>query len=582
MKGEIKVKKLIAVLVVLLCYINIFSVCVIASDDEVVIINPVLFDAENNSLTISGVVNDTRDRIPVTLYISNGDAIIVATETQAEGFSEEGIPYEFKPIYLGYDTPSGDFTITVSARFIGKSSSLTYTYKGVDKQHEALTKLSVSINTGNDTQYISDLHTYSDALGIDIDSFDNLSDTAEGVTVRSLMAHEYILPLDYDTSEECFLVQEAVKSFTAHFKEAMVLGDFFNVSCISEVKEWYLNNKEYYSLHLDDEDTIPDESKMVEYFEGILKSENYLGRRSYMTSVLTVKDLHPIMKYHAILQTIEDSGQYVVKQIVDNFPNLLTYLDYNAWDSIADTNKKTSACISVAGKRYTTIEQFCNALNDAITLVLSSNTSDDDGKRGGSSYSGGGGSISVNPNVVTDVVKPIASFSDMQTDHWAWSAVHYLFSEGVVSGKTSDIFAPSEYITRAEFAKMITLAFKLSDTANGLKFNDVDSSAWYVAYVSAAAEHGIVLGDGKGNFNPQGLVTRQDAAVMLHRADGSPNSMAKANFKDYSDISSYAKPAVDYMYANGIINGVGDGIFAPKANLTRAAVAKMLYLILTQ
>ena len=47
-------------------------------------------------------------------------------------------------------------------------------------------------------------------------------------------------------------------------------------------------------------------------------------------------------------------------------------------------------------------------------------------------------------------------------------------------------------------------------------------------------------------------------------------------FEDVSMIDSYAADSVAAMQQAGIINGMGDGRFAPQANATRAEAAKMI------
>ena len=48
-------------------------------------------------------------------------------------------------------------------------------------------------------------------------------------------------------------------------------------------------------------------------------------------------------------------------------------------------------------------------------------------------------------------------------------------------------------------------------------------------------------------------------------------------FTDESEISDYAKEAVSYLASAGIINGMGDGTFAPAGTVTRAQAAKVVY-----
>ena len=123
---------------------------------------------------------------------------------------------------------------------------------------------------------------------------------------------------------------------------------------------------------------------------------------------------------------------------------------------------------------------------------------------------------------------------------------------------------------------MLVLGFGLEGNGS-VSFGDVSNNAWYAQYVSIAAENGLINGDENGNFNPNKAVSRQDAAVMMYRAIGKDAKTDKAYFVDYEKISTYAQDAVNYMCANRIINGMGNGVFAPLDNLTRAQSAKMVY-----
>ena len=72
----------------------------------------------------------------------------------------------------------------------------------------------------------------------------------------------------------------------------------------------------------------------------------------------------------------------------------------------------------------------------------------------------------------------------------------------------------------------------------------------------------------------------QNADILPNRAEAHKGEK-KTFFEDYDRISDYAKAAVDYFCGKNIINGIGDGIFAPLSNLTRAQAAKIIYLLLT-
>lgn len=170
-------------------------------------------------------------------------------------------------------------------------------------------------------------------------------------------------------------------------------------------------------------------------------------------------------------------------------------------------------------------------------------------------------------------------FSDVSG--WAAEYISELAARGIVNGRTATTFEPSAAVTRAEFIKIIAgvacadlSAYKVSD------FADVSSEVWYSPAVAWAAENGIVQGS-DGKFYPNAQITRQDMAVILTRyleKIGNitlPEKQEAQSFQDEDQISDYAKSAVTAMQRAGIINGKGDGIFAPKASATRAETCKM-------
>ncbi len=58
--------------------------------------------------------------------------------------------------------------------------------------------------------------------------------------------------------------------------------------------------------------------------------------------------------------------------------------------------------------------------------------------------------------------------------------------------------------------------------------------------------------------------------------------MFPLDFKDASLVSDYANEAVHWMTMHGVLNGMGDGTLAPKANATRARIAAMFMRFFTE
>ena len=92
------------------------------------------------------------------------------------------------------------------------------------------------------------------------------------------------------------------------------------------------------------------------------------------------------------------------------------------------------------------------------------------------------------------------------------------------------------------------------------------------------AQKQIVNGVGGGLFDPNGVCTRAQVVTMLWRASGSPAASGKAEFLDVAADAYYAA-AVAWASGQGIVNGVGDGLFDPNGICTRAQVVTMLYRI---
>lgn len=172
-------------------------------------------------------------------------------------------------------------------------------------------------------------------------------------------------------------------------------------------------------------------------------------------------------------------------------------------------------------------------------------------------------------------------FTDVPESHWARQYIYYLAERNIIDGIGGNLFAPDKEITRAEF---VTLLFKISgDTLleSSTNFNDVDSLEWYAPYVSWAYENNITLGTSEVTFSPTDKITRQDMSVMIKRyMDSKGLLMNKTKevtiFDDDAQIGEYAEEDVYYMQEVGIIQGVGNNLFAPKKNATRAEVAKIM------
>ncbi len=167
-------------------------------------------------------------------------------------------------------------------------------------------------------------------------------------------------------------------------------------------------------------------------------------------------------------------------------------------------------------------------------------------------------------------------FSDVAEDAWYAEAAAYCETAGLMEGMGDGTFDPRGVTTRA---MVVTVLHRLSGSPAQTRaeaFPDVKEDSWYGTSVGWAAAQGIALGRSDGTFGPMDSVTRQDLAVFLWRSMGNPVAVETEAFADEAEISSYALEAVRWAKGAGLVNGMGDGSFAPRQGATRAQLANIL------
>ena len=168
------------------------------------------------------------------------------------------------------------------------------------------------------------------------------------------------------------------------------------------------------------------------------------------------------------------------------------------------------------------------------------------------------------------------------------AAIEALAAREIINGMSEKEFQPEGTMTRAQFCTITVKALGLTPKATS-KFKDVAAKAWYAGYVGTANTYGIVNGVSDTEFNPEGTITRQEAAVMVARAAklcGLDTAMSEAaqndilcDYMDYRTIASWAKEAMAWCYWNEILDT--DAMNAePKREILRCEVAEMLYRML--
>lgn len=199
--------------------------------------------------------------------------------------------------------------------------------------------------------------------------------------------------------------------------------------------------------------------------------------------------------------------------------------------------------------------------------------------------------------VVLFVFSNVICSADTEISTWAKEEVEKAIVIGIVPEDMKSNYKTN--ITRAEFAKISVMFaarhfnmsvdefvnFFISERIDSEGnhpvfreniFTDIKNSE-YEYYIKCANTVGIVYGKGDGIFDPDALITREEAATMLLRVyfcygggvKLGPKSAGVDEFYDVGEISSWADSAVRYMYQWDVMKGVSETHFGPKLHYTK-------------
>ena len=140
------------------------------------------------------------------------------------------------------------------------------------------------------------------------------------------------------------------------------------------------------------------------------------------------------------------------------------------------------------------------------------------------------------------------------------------------------------------FKRVISAVIALALSASTLvavsaaKFTDVDDTNVNAEAINALAALDVVSGYEDGSFNPEGDITRAEAARMIVSAlnmnADADAAKGTSRFTDVNEQASWASGFINVGVAQGYINGMDDTTFAPQSKVTYAQMCTMLTIIL--
>ena len=183
---------------------------------------------------------------------------------------------------------------------------------------------------------------------------------------------------------------------------------------------------------------------------------------------------------------------------------------------------------------------------------------------------------------------PSFRFRDVPApSNWAHEGIDYCVRHGLMSGFDATTFSPDTVSTRAQ---IVMILYNLSgDTTDYSKyyvpFTDVKPGTWYYNAVAWGYDKDIVAGMTPTTFAPDGLITREQMAVLLYGytekyAPAYLGGAASLNgFPDAASVSNWAYAAMSWAVGNGLISGIasdGTDYLAPSGGATRAQIAAIM------
>ena len=209
------------------------------------------------------------------------------------------------------------------------------------------------------------------------------------------------------------------------------------------------------------------------------------------------------------------------------------------------------------------------------------------GERGSFSVSGRG-LVDVNyrtvqlayPEASIAIGSPSANpFADVAEGSYYYDAVIWAVNHDpqITTGMDDTHFVPNADCTRGQVVTFLWRAVgKPEPKTTSCAFTDVSPEKYYYKAVLWAAETGVTTGVTSTAFDPNGTCTRGQVVTFLYRAKKAAPVSGGSSFPDVPAGAYFAQP-VQWAVANGITNGMGNGLFAPNRTCTRAQIVTFLH-----
>ena len=536
-----------------------------------------------SAYTVAENLGDETIEAAVTVVVYNSDGSVDSIKTE----TAELLPGEKKNIYATVN--SGDYTDKFALAFVSDTTGAQ--------------KLAGAVYSTLGTENISEVTEYKTALHLNDLTIAGNIDIKEKRTVLVKMT---------DRNGELCLIRPTVTDAAGNwavaytFNPTTAAGGDYAIEVSAYGIDYQKSESIYYAAAAERDallEAVNAASNSDSIKSMVVKSASALELDEAVTAnsaavdniCLTLIEQKPYSEFSELVEAAHKAIDTLAELNECNWSQLTEFLEKNeiviSRDNSyyvyytgmnSDKSRQTINQKVMEKTPFSGFESFRSAFETEVKKIKNTQSSSQ-------GQSGGGGSSGTSIGAVSAPIQTAApekteiEFEDISLAEWARVSVMYLYNRNIVAMPEERLFRPNDSITREEFVKLLVMALGEFDENAQADFADVEQGAWYAPYVASAKNAGIAAGDDSGCFGVGRSITREDMAAMIYRAAGSRLSAEQtASFIDADEISDYAKESVTVLANAGIINGIGDGRFAPKDTATRAQAAVIIYGLMTK
>ncbi len=179
--------------------------------------------------------------------------------------------------------------------------------------------------------------------------------------------------------------------------------------------------------------------------------------------------------------------------------------------------------------------------------------------------------------VALSLAVPACAFTDVDENTESMFEINEFTERGLLKGYPDGTFRPLEGLKRSEFITLVNRTFKYEETDIEFDFTDIPENAWYLEHLRIAVANGYIEGYPDGTFQPESLITREEAAVILNRILGYEETESM-NIAD--EVAEWALSDVLGLLQEKIMSLDEEGVFRGGEAITRTEIVVSLLAVL--